>query len=137
MQWSEVVKPPPRKMLRQFAGLWLVVFGALAAWRVWQGNTGVWTQVLAAAAVLIGGLGLVWPMAIRWIFTGWMIAVFPIGWTVSRLVLAALFYVLFTPVALVFRLAGRDALHLKRTNPQSYWSQKPVAASPEEYFRQS
>jgi hypothetical protein len=137
MQWSEIVKPPPPKLLRQFAVLWLVVFGGLAAWRVWQGNAGVWTQVLAVAAVLVGGLGIVWPAAIRFVYTGWMIAVFPIGWTVSRLVLAALFYLIFTPVGLVFRLFGRDVLHLKRTKPQSYWSQKPVATNPEEYFRQS
>jgi Saxitoxin biosynthesis operon protein SxtJ len=137
MQWSEIVKPPPPKLLRQFAVLWLVVFGGLAAWQAWQGNTGVWTQVLAASAVLVGALGIVWPAAIRFVYTGWMIAVFPIGWTVSRVVLAAMFYLLFTPVGLVFRWLGRDALRLKRPGAPSYWTAKPVTTNPEEYFRQS
>jgi Saxitoxin biosynthesis operon protein SxtJ len=137
MQWSDVTAPPPPKMLRQFAGLWLIVFVGLAAWRAWHGQTGAWTWGLGAAGLIVGLLGLVQPMAVRWIFTGWMIAAFPIGWTVSRVVLAAMFYLIFTPVGLVFRLMGRDPLHLRRDGGRSYWSAKPAPAEHDAYFRQS
>ena len=136
MQWSDVTAPPSRKMLRQFAGLWLVVFGGLAAWRAWQGQADAWTQALAIGAIVVGGTGLIWPMAIRFIFTGWMIAAFPIGWTISRVVLAVTFYALFTPVAFIFRLMGRDALRLQRGDPQSYWLAQSRAGTPDTYFRQ-
>ena len=33
MQWSDIQFDPPRKTLRQFAGLWLVFFGGLALWQ--------------------------------------------------------------------------------------------------------
>ena len=33
MQWSDIQFHPPLKTLRQFAGLWLVFFGGLAAWQ--------------------------------------------------------------------------------------------------------
>ena len=137
MQWSDVTAPPPPKMLRQFAGLWLVVFVGLAAWRAWHGNTGAWTVGLGAAGLIVGLLGLVQPMAVRWVFTGWMIAAFPIGWTVSRIVLAAMFYLIFTPVGVVFRWMGRDPLHLRRGDGRSYWSAKPAPSEPDTYFRQS
>ena len=136
MQWSDVTAAPSRKMLRQFAGLWLVVFGGLAAWRAWQGQADGWSLALAIGALVVGGIGLVRPMAIRFIFTGWMIAAFPIGWTISRVVLAATFYALFTPVAFIFRLMGRDALRLRRGDPQSYWLAQSRPGTPDTYFRQ-
>ena len=36
MLWSDVTRAPQAKTLRQFAAMWLIVFGALAAWRVWH-----------------------------------------------------------------------------------------------------
>ena len=39
-----------------------------------------------------------------------MVLAFPIGWTVSQVILAVMFYGLFTPIGLVFRLIGRDPL---------------------------
>jgi hypothetical protein len=124
-------------MLRQFAGLWLIVFGSMAAWRAWHGIVDLRTETLAAVAILVGGAGLIRPAAVRWIYSGWMIAAFPIGWTVSRLALAAVFYGVFTPIGVAFRLAGRDALRLRRLETRSYWTPKAKAANAGAYFRQS
>jgi hypothetical protein len=136
MQWSDVTKAPSPKTLRQFAGLCLVVFGGLAAWRLWQGHADARAAVLGALAVGLGVTGLIRPTAVRLVFTGWMIAAFPIGWLVSRVVLALLFYAVFTPVALVFRLAQRDVLHRRRQARTSYWTPKAGPADVREYFRQ-
>ena len=136
MQWSDVTKAPPRKMLRQFAGLWLVVFGGLAAWRAYDGHVDVWTYGLAIGAVVVGLAGLLWPAIVRPIYSGWMIAAFPIGWTISKIALGAMFYLVFTPVALLFKLIGRDTLKLRRGQSQSYWVPKPGAQSGKEYLRQ-
>src|SRR5688572_23018441 len=129
MQWSEVIKPPSDRMLRQFAGLSLVIFGGIAAWRAYSGTVDDWTIGWAVAAVLIGGVGLGVPRAIRPVYQGWMIVAFPIGWTVSKVVLGAMLYLVFTPVALVFRLMGRDALTLRPKPSTSYWQPKPGAKS--------
>lgn len=136
MQWSDITTPPPQKLLRQFAGLCLVVFGGLAVWRVAHIGLDGWAGLWAALGVGIGSVGLIRPSAVRFIYTGWMIAAFPIGWTISRLMLALMFYLVFTPVALVFRLMRRDALHLRRSSGASYWRAKPGAAQSDEYFRQ-
>jgi Saxitoxin biosynthesis operon protein SxtJ len=136
MQWSDVIASPKPKLLRQFAGLWLIVFPLLAALRVWRGHADNWAIGLAVAGVVVGLVGLVKPEAVRPIYSGWMLAAFPIGWTVSQLMLLVLFYLVFTPVGLVFRLIRRDALSLRRRDVSTYWAVKPGAARVEDYFRQ-
>jgi TRAP-type C4-dicarboxylate transport system permease small subunit len=136
MQWSDVVAPPPAKILRQFAVLCLVVFGMIAAVGAWRGTSSTVMTAIAAGGLLTGAVGVVRPQAIRWIYSGWMIAVFPIGWTISRLTLAVLFYLVFTPIGLVFRLLRRDALRRREPGATSLWEPKPAARSSEEYFRQ-
>lgn len=136
MQWSDVVKAPSHRMLRQFAGLCLLVFGGVAIWRFWHGQTGPWTIALAAAGALVGVAGLLRPSLVRPIYSGWMIAAFPIGWVISQIALGAAFYVVFTLVGLVFRLTGRDALRIRRGVTDSYWTPKRAAGSGDEYLRQ-
>jgi Saxitoxin biosynthesis operon protein SxtJ len=135
MQWSDVVAAPPRKVLRQFAVLCLIFFGGIGVAGWWRGGPSTLTAAIAAAGVAVGLIGIVSPAAIRWVYSGWMIAVFPIGWTVSRIILGALFYLVFTPVALVFRLMRRDVLNLQQQDA-SHWAPKPRAASSDQYFRQ-
>jgi TRAP-type C4-dicarboxylate transport system permease small subunit len=138
MQWSDVIAAPPQKLLRQFAGIFLVFFLGVAGWRVWQGHADKWAVVLAAMALAVGLVGLVRPSAIRFIYTGWMIVAFPIGWTVSRVALAIVFYAVITPVAFVFHLMRRDDLQLHRGGKAaSYWKPKPSPADVRDYFRQS
>ena len=65
------------------------------------------------------------------------VVTFPIGWVLSHLLLGAVFYCLFTPLGLIFRLIGRDALGLRRSVAVSYWRPKPAANDLRGYFRQS
>jgi saxitoxin biosynthesis operon SxtJ-like protein len=136
MQWSDVTARPSARTLRQFAALFLIVFAIVAGLRVWGGDTGTATIVIAGTGVVIGLLGLVRPDAIRYVYTSWMIAAFPIGWTISRVIVMLLFYVVFTPFALVFRLIGRDALRRRRHTPRTYWMETNATEPPESYYGQ-
>ena len=137
MQWSDIQFKPARTTLRQFAGLWLVFFGGLALWEALvQGRSGL-ASILALLALTIGPLGLARPDWMRLIYVGWMILAFPIGWTVSHVILAVMFYGLFTPIGLVFRLLGRDPLHrARRPELESYWAPKPTLTDLRRYFKQ-
>src|SRR5258708_39474019 len=108
MQWSDIRFRPPASTLRQFAGLWLICFGGLAAWERFVRGHAALSTAFAIMALTVGPLGLIWPQLVRPIFVTWMILAFPIGWTISQLILALMFYGLFTPISLVFRLIGRD-----------------------------
>lgn len=136
MHWSEVTARPSTRTLRQFAVLFLIVFAVMAGLRVWRGDTGATTTALGVAGIVVGALGLVWPEAIRCLYTGWMIAAFPIGWTVSRIIVAALFFLVFTPFAFAFRLFGRDALRLRRDTLKTYWTATDGTEPPERYYGQ-
>ena len=137
VQWSDVTRPPAPRALRQFSILCIVVFGGLWAWKAWHGQAGRVSVLLAVAGAVVGVAGLARPSLVRWIYTGWMAVAFPIGWAVSRAMLAILFYLVITPIALLFRLSGRDVLRVRRQHAESYWTPKPRAASADTYFRQS
>ena len=71
-------------------------------------------SAIGVAAIVVGVAGLVAPASVRPIYSGWMIVAFPIGWTISKLMLGTVFFIVFTAVGMVFRLTGRDALRMRR-----------------------
>ncbi len=137
MRWSDIPFDPPRKTLRQFAGLWLAFFGGMALWQgLVKGHAGPGLS-LAALALTVGLAGLARPEWMRFVYVGWMVLAFPIGWTASQVMLAIMFFGLFTPIGLVFRLIGRDALQRDRQpGRESYWEPKQAPADLRRYFKQ-
>jgi hypothetical protein len=126
------------RTLRQFALLCLVIFSALAASEhFWHKRDGA-ALLFGVLAALLGLGGLIWPGGIRPVFITAIKLTMPIGWVMSRVLLGILFFVFFTPLALVFKLIGRDALR-RRYEPgqQSYWEPKPSATDVKSYLRQS
>jgi hypothetical protein len=137
MRWSDIPFSPSSRLLRQFAGLWLVFFGGVAAWQgIVRGRIGL-AVALAVLAVVVGGLGLIRPALVRPIFVGWMVLAFPIGWVVSLVLLGLVYYGLFLPIGLIFRLTGRDALQLRPgSGATTYWTPRTAPADVRRYFRQ-
>jgi Saxitoxin biosynthesis operon protein SxtJ len=137
MHWSDIQFRPSDKTLRQFAGVWIVFFGGIAAYQGYFRERMAVALALGSLAAVVGLLGLAAPRAIRPIYVGWMVAAFPIGWVVSHLILALIFYGLFTPLAALFRLMGRDALHRKpRPGVDSYFVPKTTPVDHASYLRQ-
>jgi hypothetical protein len=124
--------------LRQFAGLCLLIFGGLAGWEYFGRDHQRQALLLAGLAAVLGCGGLVWPRGIRPVFVTAMALTTPIGWVVSRVLLSVMFFGLFTPVGLFFKLIGRDAL-CRRYAPEqaSYWEPKRGATDVHSYLRQS
>jgi len=137
MKWSEIPFDPSRKVLRQFAALWLVCLLVLAASQYFVKGHPQAGVTLALAAVLVGLPGLIRPALLRWLFVAAMVLAFPLGWLVSLLVLATVYFLVLTPLALLFRLRGRDLLGRKPA-PQrtSFWEPKQTPLDPRRYFRQ-
>jgi hypothetical protein len=91
---------------------------------------------VGSLGVGVGLAGLIRPASVSWFYSAWMIAAFPIGWTITQIVLVLLFYGLFTPIALFFRWFGRDELALKRSARPTYWISKPQSSRVDEYLRE-
>jgi hypothetical protein len=123
-------------MLRQFAVLCLLVFGGMAIWQGAVRHHPLAAALLGVLALALGSIGWVRPQALRPLFVAWMYAAFPVGWLVAHLLLGMIFFGLFTPLAIVFRIMGRDALMLRRGNQASYWLPKPQSHDKRRYFSQ-
>ena len=134
-------KPNTRK-LREFGIASLICFSAIGffiAHKVGVFNgSGRWTApgVLWGLAVC-GALGILLPPLIRPLYLVLMAIAMPIGWVMSHVLLGLVFYGLFTPIALFFRLVGRDALQRKiDAKAPTYWEQAPPERKPGDYYRQ-
>lgn len=129
---------PSDRELRQFAGIWFPLFWVIVGGLIlWRGGSSFVAGSIVVVAVVVGIVGLVWPRVMRPIFVGWMCAAFPIGWVVSHLLLAVVFYCVITPLGLVMRLCGRDKLRMRmEPEAKTYWVRKPQAPPASRYFRQ-
>lgn len=124
--------------LRQFAAVWTVLFLGLAAYHGLLRDRHSVGVVLAGTALLVGPVGLVRPRSVRFLFASAMALAEPIGWVVSRALLAGIFYLVITPLALLFRLSGRDALARRSgRGAATHWVPRRQRTDPRQYLNQS
>jgi hypothetical protein len=65
------------------------------------------------------------------------VVTFPIGWVVSQIMLAVMYFAILTPLAVWFRLRGRDLLARKPAPGRaSFWTPKPTPEDMRAYFCQ-
>jgi hypothetical protein len=92
-----------------------------------------WAAVLAA--LLLSAAGLL-PAALRWPNRLWM----KLAWLLSKItnpiITALMFYLIFTPAALLCRWMGKDLLRLKFDEElDTYWIARQPAGPPPETMR--
>lgn len=129
---------PSSRELRWFAGLLIAFFAVIAG--LWWQRSGQTTgpAMMVSVASVVGLVGLFVPTAIRWVYVVWMAAVWPIGWVVSHVLLAVIFFGVMTPIGLILRAIGRDPMRKKMDrSAKTYWITRPAEElDPQQYFRQ-
>ena len=127
---------PSQRDLRVFSGL-LSAFAAFVAWSIDSGLESTVSRVIAGSGCVAGVVGVLMPRLARPLYVGWMVAVSPIAFVVSNTILAAVFFLLVWPLAMLMRLKHRDALRLKiDRSVQTYWLPRQSETDPRRYFRQ-
>lgn len=126
---------PSRRELRQFAAIWLPAFAAFAGTLIYRSGATSAAVVIWTIAALIAGVGFAWPQRIKPLFVGWMAAAYPIGWTVSHVVLGIIYFGLFTVVGLLMRVFRYDPLD-RAGGARTYWKARPERTDAAAYFRQ-
>jgi hypothetical protein len=109
-----------RKGLREFGlvtgGIIAGLFGLFFPW-VFERALPVWPFIVFA---VLGFWGLAAPMSLRPVYRGWM----KFGLILSRLttpiIMGLVFYVVITPVAIFWKITGKDAMARKFDNSESY-----------------
>ena len=128
-------RDPSARDLRSF-GLLLAVFvgivGGLSWWRTGLVPYAIW----GGGGLLALVYGLV-PALRRPVYVGWTYAAFPIGWTVSHLLLGLIYFGVITPIGIALRALGRDPL-TRRFDPaaRSYWIRYSPQRDVARYFKQ-
>jgi Saxitoxin biosynthesis operon protein SxtJ len=138
MPLVEINRNPSERELRHFGGIYLPIFlvlvGLICFRRLESSSLSIGLWCAAGVSLL---LGWSFPKLFRGIFVGSMIVTYPIGWVVSHVILAIIYYLVFTPMGLALRLFGHDAMK-KRFDPDAatYWVPHRVRSGTEHYFRQ-
>lgn len=141
MDWN-----PPQTTLRTFGVIGLVAFPLLALAAYYQfaafklipdGAKDAVTWALLALGVYSAGGALIAPIILKPLFVGMSIIGVPIGLVVSYVMLGAIYFLIVTPIALVFKIIGRDAM-TRRFDPaaETYWIKRKPATNVKRYFRQ-
>lgn len=125
---------PPLPSDRSFGLTFAAVFALAAGWLLWTGRPGAVTGVGLAGVTL--ALALARPSLLHPLNRAWMRLGTLLHHVVSPLVLGAIYFLVFTPVAIGMRLAGRDALQ-RRFMPalRSYWIEREQPGPPPESLK--
>lgn len=137
MRWSDAIARPTNRQLRQFGGAIAVLCLGVGATLIYR-HANSWQPIALIAAAVAVALVAGWrPQWLAPVFTAAKVAVFPLAWTLSLVLLTLVFYGLVTPLGLALRFFGRDPLDRKlRPDQHSYWAKRPGSDDPKSYFRQ-
>ena len=116
MKFSEVELPSNRK----FGFFFTLVFAVAAAYFFYSIKL-TWAYAFIAAALIFLVITLVKSDALLPLNKLWMRFGLLLGMIVSPIVLGVIFFGLFTPIAILMRLSGRDELRLKFSQKASHW----------------
>lgn len=117
-------------------GLFFTFVFALASAYLYYLNYVTWTYVFIAAALIFLILSLINSDALLSLNKLWMRFGLLLGMIVSPIVIGIIFFGLFTPIAIMMRLNGRDELKLKFTQKTSHWISRNEPIRSESFKRQ-
>lgn len=130
---------PKNETVRQFG--WIALFGfplAGLALTQWPGSLPINTLWVLVGLGVACGLAAVANVLVilRPIYVAMTLLAFPIGLMISTVLLSTIYFLLFTPVGLFFRLTGKDPLE-RRIDPSAptYWRTRGAQRAPSSYLR--
>lgn len=123
---------PSKKELTQFRWIFLIGFGLIGALFFLKGKTVV---SIALEGTAIGVWMTTWcsPLLGKGLYRVWMGFGFVMGTIVSQVVMVIIFYLVLTPIALFFKVVGRDALERRKKDSASFWRDHPKISDPTYY----
>ena len=116
MKFSEIELPSNKK----FGFFFTFIFAAAAAY-FYNSENMTWLLVFVAISFIFLLITMIRDSLLLPLNKLWMRFGFLLGMIISPLVLGLIFFGLFTPIATLMRLSGRDQLRLKFSNKSSHW----------------
>ena len=116
MKFSEIKLPSNKK----FGIFFSLVFFLLFIYLILTGIKNL-SWIMASLALTFFLISLIKPDILLPLNKLWMRFGFLLGSIISPIVLGILFFLMFTPIAVIMRLFSRDELILKKKDVKSYW----------------
>ena len=116
MNPSQIELPSNRK----FGFFFTIIFGILAVYSFYV-NSIYWTFILSAISVFIFFATIIKAEILLPLNKLWMNFGLLLGMIVSPIVMGIIFFGIFTPIAILMRVIGRDELALSFKKKTSHW----------------
>ena len=97
-----------------------VIFLLMALWNAWRGRPEIWMPA-GTVGIFLLFMGQFWKTGALHFHRGWMRFALALGYVNSRILLSAMFYLIFTPFGIGSRLIGRNPLRRRGPKLPSYW----------------
>lgn len=98
----------------------------------WRGRITT-AEVLASIGAVLVVLGFVAPKLLKWPSAVWWKFAMVLGYVNARVILSIAFFLVLTPIGLLWRLIGRDPLSVKHANWPG-WSPYPARYRDKDHF---
>jgi hypothetical protein len=138
MSLVEINWHPERKQLKSF-GKTALIATTIISLLLYLFKSGAiqWALIIFAAGVIIFLNSYISLKLTRMIYIVLMVMTLPIGLFVSFMLLSSFYFLLLTPVGILFRLINRDVLGRKfESKMNSYWRKMKAPESTERYYHQ-
>ena len=117
-----------KEEIRKFGFLIGGVLIAISIFMLWKALT--YYQLVFVIGISFILLGLITPIILKPIYIVWMTFATILGWIMTRVILAILFYLIVTPIGLIARIFGVKFLDLSwNDNVKYYWNKRDKTVS--------
>ncbi len=121
------------RSLRNFGYLFTGILAVVAIWAMLRGS-GSWLGFLIAGGVALL-LSLTVPGALKPVYIPWMWLAAVLSYVMTRVLLALMFFTVFTVFSLVTAVLRRDPLELKLGASGSYWAPRKQRPLNKQFFQ--
>ena len=126
---------PSDRHLRQFGAICVFAL-PLVTW-LWTRNPTT-TGWAGLAGLLLCSVGMILPKILKPVFVGLTIVTLPIGLVVGEFAMLLIYFGLFLPMAIVFRMMKRDSLQrTARAEESTFWQKRIPPSGIRKYYQQS
>ncbi len=116
MKFSEIELPSNRKF-----GIFFTAVFTIVAVYLYYTNTTKWSYIFCGVGLAFLVVSIIKEEALLPLNRLWMKFGLLLGIVVSPIILGIIFFGIFTPIATLMRIFGRDELHLRLKKKTTYW----------------
>ena len=113
---------------RSFGIIFFIVFLLISVWPIIDGQAlRVWSLIISLIFPFLGILNsnILTPLNLAWIKLGEILGRF-----IAPIVMAAIYFLIVTPIGLFMRIIGKDLLNIKFLKYNSYWIKREKNLGP-------